>query len=183
MIEVEVKAKINDFNSIKKDLYTIGALERHTEHQEDIYFNSPIKDFAKSDEALRIRKVTSKDSVETFITYKGPKIDDKSKTRKEVEVKIEDPEKVADIFESLEFVKTSKVIKKRTIYNFEQYIISLDDVVGLEPYMEIETDIEEGNDYKAEIDKIFELFKKLNISEGFERTSYLELLDIKREKN
>lgn len=98
-------------------------------------------------------------------------------------MKIEDPKKVADIFESLEFVKASKVIKKRTIYNFEQYIISLDDVVGLEPYMEIETGIEEGNEYKAEIDKIFELFKKLNINEGFERTSYLELLDIKREKN
>lgn len=57
-------------------------------------------------------------------------------------------------------LKPQKLLKKRIIYKFEQYIISLDDVIGLEPYMEIETDIEEGNDYKAEIDKIFELFKK-----------------------
>lgn len=84
MIEVEVKAKINDFNSIKKDLYNIGAIESHTEHQEDIYFNSPIKDFAKTDEALRIRKVTIKDSIETFITYKGPKLMIKVKPEKKL---------------------------------------------------------------------------------------------------
>ncbi|MEA4957801.1 Adenylate cyclase CyaB [bioreactor metagenome] len=181
MIEVEVKAKIDNFDSIEKGLKKIGAKKTHVEHQEDLYFNSPIKDFAKTDEALRIRKVNIEDSFETYITYKGPKIDEKSKTRKEIEVKIEDSEKVSNIFKSLEFVETSKVVKNRTIYLLEQYIISLDNVIGLGPYMEIETDIDEGCDYESEIDKIFDIFKKLDIISGFERTSYLELLE--KEKN
>ena len=55
MIEVEVKAKIENFEDMKKKLENLGAIKSKKEFQEDIYFNSPIVDFAKSDEALRIR--------------------------------------------------------------------------------------------------------------------------------
>ena len=182
MIEVEVKAKINDFDSVKKVLKEINAKKSHVEHQEDSYFNSPIKDFAKTDEALRIREVEIDKNSKTFITYKGPKIDVKSKTREEIELEIEDPKKISRIFEHLGFKKTAKVIKNRTIYNLDQYIISLDEVEGLGPYMEIETDLEDGEDYKKELEKIFHIFKKLKIEEGFERTSYLELLENKKIK-
>ena len=85
MIEVEVKAKIESFEEIKKELEKISAIKTKTEYQKDIYFNSPIVDFAQSDEALRIRKTMSNDNTNIFITYKGPKIDKNSKTRKEIE--------------------------------------------------------------------------------------------------
>lgn len=182
MIEVEVKAKIKSFDLMKNQLTEVGAEKTHVEHQEDKYFNSPVRDFSKTDEALRIREVTIDKSSETFITYKGPKIDENSKTRKEVEVKIEDSDKIIDIFKSLSFIEANKVVKDRTIYKLEQYIISLDDVVGLGPYMEIETALEEGSEYPAEVEKIFDIFKKLGIVDGFERTSYLELLELKKEK-
>lgn len=182
MIEVEVKAKIKNFDLIKNQLDKIGVEKTHLEHQEDKYFNSPVRDFAKTDEALRIREVTIAESSETFITYKGPKIDENSKIRKEVEVKIEDSNKIIDILKSLSFIEAKKVIKDRTIYKLGQYIISLDDVAGLGPYMEIETDLEEGSGYQAEVEKIFDIFKKLGIVDGFERTSYLELLELKKEK-
>lgn len=177
MIEVEVKAKIKDFNSVKKLLKELNAEKSHVEHQEDSYFNSPMKDFAKTDEALRIREVSTHNSSKIFITYKGPKIDSKSKTREEIEVGIENSEKVAKIFEHLGFEKAAIVIKNRTIYNFDKYIISLDEVEGLGPYMEIETDLEDGSEFKEELNKIFDIFKKLGITDGFERTSYLELLE------
>ena len=176
MIEVEVKAKIKDFKSIKTLLEEINAKESHVEHQEDSYFNSPINDFGKTDEALRIRKVSIKNKTEILITYKGPKIDKTSKTREEIEVGIQDSEKVDKIFQHLGFKKVADVIKKRTIYNLNQYIISLDEVEGLGPYMEIETDLKDGSGFKEELDKIFNIFKKLGITDGFERTSYLELL-------
>jgi len=179
MIEVEVKAKIKDFNSIKKLLKKINAIESHVEHQEDSYFNSPIKNFAKTDEALRIRKVSINNTQKIFITYKGPKIDSQSKTREEIEVKIEDSDKVAKIFQNLGFEKVANVRKNRQIYQLNQYIISLDDVDGLGPYMEIEADLEDGSDFQEELNKIFEIFKKLEITDGFERTSYLELLESK----
>ena len=177
MIEVEVKAKIENFEDMEKKLKNLGAIKSKKEFQEDIYFNSPIADFAKTDEALRIRTTKENEKTNIFITYKGPKIDSKSKTRKEVEIKIEDSEKCSDIFQSLGFTKVRAVRKNRQYYTYENFEISLDDVEGLEPYMEIEISLEDGSDYAEAQEKIFGLFSRLGIEDGFERTSYLELLE------
>ncbi len=177
MIEVEVKAKIENFEDMEKKLKNLGAIKSKKEYQEDIYFNSPIVDFAKSDEALRIRTTTENDSKNIFITYKGPKIDSKSKTREEIEISIEDSEKCSKIFEHLGFKKVRTVRKNRQYYTYENFEISLDDIEGLDPYMEIEIALDDGKDYNEAQNKIFELFSKLDVEEGFERTSYLELLE------
>ncbi|WP_407413780.1 class IV adenylate cyclase [Methanobrevibacter sp.] len=177
MIEVEVKAKIENFDDMKKKLENLGAIKSKKEFQEDIYFNSPIVDFANTDEALRIRTTEENEKTNIFITYKGPKIDSKSKTRKEIEIAIEDSEKCSDIFQNLGFTKVRAVRKNRQYYTYENFEISLDDVEGLEPYMEIEIALEDGNDYSEAQEKIFELFSKLGIEDEFERTSYLELLE------
>ena len=177
MIEVEVKAKIDNFEDMEKKLNELGALKTKKEFQEDIYFNSPVADFAKTDEALRIRTTKEKDSKNIFITYKGPKIDKNSKTRKEIEMGIEDSEKCADIFEAIGFEKVRAVRKDRQYFAYENFEISLDDVEGLDPYMEIEIALEDGSDYNDAQKSIFELFEKLGITDGFERTSYLELLE------
>ena len=177
MIEVEVKAKIDSFDEMRKRLDEINATKTKTEHQEDRYFNSPVKDFAETDEALRIRETKSDEKHNLFITYKGPKIDAKSKTRKEIEMKIEDAEKCSAIFESLGFKEVRTVIKEREYYKYENYEISLDNVHGLDPYMEIEISLEDDSDYSKAQASIFELFEKLGITDGFERTSYLELLE------
>lgn len=177
MIEVEVKAKIENFEDIEKKLKNLGAKKSKNEFQEDIYFNSPIVDFAKTDEALRIRTTKEDENTKIFITYKGPKIDSKSKTREEIEISIEDSVKCSKIFENLGFKKVRAVKKNRQYYKYENFEISLDDVEGLSPYMEIEIALDDGADYSEAQDKIFELFSQLGINDGFERTSYLELLE------
>lgn len=177
MIEVEVKAKINSFSEMEEKLEKLGAVKSKNEFQEDIYFNSPVVDFAKTDEALRIRTTKQNDTTNIFITYKGPKIDKNSKTRKEIEMKIEDSKKCAGIFEEIGFRKVRAVRKNRQYYTYENFEISLDDVEGLNPYMEIEVALEDGQDYSQAQKSIFELFEKLGITDGFERTSYLELLE------
>lgn len=177
MIEVEVKAKIDNFKDIEKKLDEIGAHKSKKEFQEDIYFNSPVVDFAKTDEALRIRTTKQNDDTNIFITYKGPKIDEKSKTRKEIEMGIDDSEKCSDIFEAIGFEKVRTVRKNRQYYTYKNFEISLDDIEGLDPYMEIEVALEDGADYSEAQDSIFKLFEKLGITDGFERTSYLELLE------
>lgn len=177
MIEVEVKAKIDSFEEMEERLSEIGAVKTKREFQEDIYFNSPIVDFADTDEALRIRTTTENDNTNIFITYKGPKIDQKSKTRKEVEMKIEDSQKCSDIFEAIGFRKVRAVRKNRQYFTYENFEISLDDIEGLDPYMEIEIALSDGEDYSEAQNSIFKLFEKLGITDGFERTSYLELLE------
>ena len=177
MIEVEVKAKIDSFEEMEEKLSEIGAAKIKNEFQEDIYFNSPVVDFAQTDEALRIR-TTKEDEVEhKFITYKGPKIDKASKTRKEIEMGIEDAVKCGEIFKEIGFNEVRAVRKNRQYYSYKNFEISLDDVEGLEPYMEIEISLEDGNDYSEAQKRIFDLFEQLGITDGFERTSYLELLE------
>ena len=173
MIEVEVKAKIDSFEELEKRLENLGAIKSKKEFQEDIYFASPIVDFAQTDEALRIR--TTNNNI--FITYKGPKLNKDAKTRKEVEMSIESAGKAKDIFEEIGFKEVRTVRKNRQYYTYENFEISLDDVEGLNHYMEIEISLEDGNDYDDAQKSIFELFEKLGITEGFERTSYLELLE------
>ena len=173
MIEVEVKAKIDSFEEMEKRLENLGAVKSKKEFQEDIYFASPIVDFAQTDEALRIR--TTNNNI--FITYKGPKLNKDAKTRKEVEMSIESAGKAKDIFEEIGFKEVRTVRKNRQYYTYENFEISLDDVEGLNPYMEIEISLEDGNAYDDAQKSIFELFEKLGITEGFERTSYLELLE------
>lgn len=177
MIEVEVKAKIDNFQDIEDRLNKIGANKSKKEFQEDIYFNSPIVDFTKTDEALRIRTTKENNNKNTFITYKGPKIDKSSKTRKEIEIAIEDSKKCSEIFKEIGFIAVRTVKKNRQYYNYENFEISLDDIEGLDPYMEIEISLEDDSDYNEAQNSIFKLFKKLGITDGFERTSYLELLE------
>ena len=177
MIEVEVKAKIENFLDMEKKLENLGAIKSKKEFQEDIYFNSPIVDFANTDEALRIRTTKENEDENIFITYKGPKIDSKSKTREEIEITIEDSEKCSKIFQHLGFSEVRAVRKNRQYYTYKNFEISLDDIEGLDPYMEIEIALDDGEDYSDAQDKIFELFSKLGVDDGFERTSYLELLE------
>lgn len=177
MIEVEVKAKIESFSEMEEKLDKIGAIKTKKEFQEDIYFNSPVVDFAQTDEALRIRTTKENDKTNIFITYKGPKIDKESKTRREIEMGIEDSQKCSDIFEEIGFKKVRTVRKNRQYYAFENFEISLDDIEGLDPYMEIEIALSDGEDYSQAQSSIFDLFEKLGVTDGFERTSYLELLE------
>ena len=177
MIEVEVKAKINSFKEIEGKLAQIGAKKIKKEFQEDIYFNSHVVDFAKTDEALRIRTTRQNDETNIFITYKGPKIDKASKTRKEIEMGIADSGQCSDIFEAIGFKRIRTVRKNRQYYAYKNFEISLDDIEGLDPYMEIEIALDDGEDYSKAQKSIFDLFEELGITEGFERTSYLELLE------
>lgn len=179
MIEVEVKAHApQDKGALEEKLVKIGARRVGEEFQEDVYFNAPHRDFAQTDEALRIRKVTDESSEKIFITYKGAKMDEVSKTRKEVEVGVEDSYKVADIFKSLSFRPVATVRKNRTIYTLKDLVITLDEVQKVGSFVEIEKEIEEGEDTKEALDEIFATYSKIGINDGFERRSYLELMEI-----
>ncbi len=101
-----------------------------------------------------------------------------SKTRKEIEVEVEDSENTESILENLGFKAVERIKKDRTTYLFNKFIITLDDVYKVGKFVEIEKEVAEGEDFEDTLDKIFEIYKKIGIEEGFERRSYLELLGI-----
>lgn len=168
MIEVEVKAVSN--RKVKENIKEKGELLEEI-RQKDIYLNHPNRDFAKTDEALRLRKSNKC----VFLTYKGPKIDKETKSREEIEERVESLKKSLKIFESLKFNKTEVVEKKRLIYKIGDYKASIDKVKNLGEFIELEKKVKELNNKTTKEAKKF--LKKLGVKEkDFIRKSYLELL-------
>ena len=138
--EVEVKVPITDAEVMKQKLHNIGAKTLNSEIQIDSYFDHPCRSFEESDEAIRVRTRRPIDDREldpshalNELTYKGPKIDKKTKTRLEYSVAVDDTETLSSILESIGFKAVATVTKKRTFYDFRGITISIDDVeqVGL----------------------------------------------------
>ncbi len=165
MLEVEVKAKIKNPGNFEKMLKKINAKFLKKEIQEDVYFNHPCRDFAKTDEALRIRKIGN----ETFLTYKGKRLDAETKTREEIEIKC--GKEISEILARLGFKAVANVKKVRKEYLFENLHICVDDVEQLGNFVEIEGKELEDKSKIFEILKIFEIEKSETITK-----SYLELL-------
>jgi len=173
MIEVEVKGYANDevFSKVRKSFDLIRK-ERH----EDSYFGHPCRDFASTDEALRIRIKRFDGHFEAFLTYKGPKMDDKSKTREEIEVSIEDPNGYSKILRKLGFFKVATLTKTREVYFVEKGVtLALDDVDGLGKFVEAEALTEDASRVDETVERLIKLLKDVGV-ERLERRSYLELL-------
>jgi predicted adenylyl cyclase CyaB len=55
MIEIEIKAHIENSKDMERFIIALGAAPVGIENQTDTYFNSQYRDFGKTDESLRIR--------------------------------------------------------------------------------------------------------------------------------
>ncbi|WP_457752950.1 class IV adenylate cyclase [Thermococcus sp.] len=180
MIEIELKGYANDriFEKVR-ERFKFMRKEMH----EDIYYQHPCRDFSKTDEALRIRIKRFNGHFEAFLTYKGPKLDNMSKTRKEIEVPISDVDAYSDLLTSLGFKKVLTIVKVREKYYVEKGVtITLDEVEELGKFIEIEKLVKEEKDIKNEVKKLQGILEGLGV-ERFERRSYLELLLEKLKKN
>jgi adenylate cyclase class 2 len=168
MIEVEVKARAPD--DIEKRIAALGATLLVVENHHDLYFNSPQRDFRFSDEALRIRIKEEG----ARLTYKGPKLDQTTKSRLERTVKIDDPKQMEQILSALGFVLSAQVRKKRAKYSYEGVVLALDEVEGLGSFVEVEAE-GEGH-YEEQRRKVLFIMSKLGLHESI-RSSYIELLE------
>lgn len=174
MIEVEVKARRGP-DALDKIL-AMGAVLKGAEHHHDIYFNSPNRDFRRTDEALRIRIKEEG----ARLTYKGPKLDMRTKSRLELTVKLDDPTAMETILTELGFRPSGEVRKQRTKYTLGEITFALDDVEGLGSFLEIEASAED--DWADEQGKVLEILRLLGQGESI-RKSYLELLEEQRQKD
>jgi len=173
VIEVEVKGYADDsiFEKVREEFELIRK-----EYHEDTYYQHPCRDFAETDEALRIRVRRFDGHFEAFLTYKGPKLDSVSKTREEIEVPINDPDEHARILEALGFTEVLTVEKVREKYYVEKGItLTLDEVEGLGKFVEAEALTDDREKVPALVEKLKSLLESLGVRR-FERRSYLELL-------
>jgi adenylate cyclase, class 2 len=146
--------------------------------QVDQYFAHPCRDFSRTDEALRIRTVGS----ESFLTYKGARLESTAKMRPEIELPIGSANsgaaQFAELLGSLGFTPVVEVRKIRRPFHVhlagEQIEGAFDRVGELGEFVELELIADKASLETAE-NVIAELAGKLGLGE-IERRSYLEML-------
>lgn len=155
----------------------VQARGRHVDTvlQRDTYYDAPHRSFAETDEALRVRQEEhEEEEVETRLTYKGPLVDEVSKSREEVETAVGDPGALATALERLGFEPAATVEKRRERYEVDGYTVVLDDVSGVGQFVEIER---ESNELEAARKGAFELARTLGFDpEDGIRESYLGMV-------
>ena len=167
MLEIEIKSRCDDLSAVRERLEAMGAHGLHTVQQSDLYLKHPCRDFSITDEALRIRN----EGDFSVMHYKGPRISKLSKTREEISMPIEHPERMVEILERLGFREGFVVKKSRTSYMVDECEVSLDSVEGLGDFVEVEY---AGNGSDGEM-VVNSLADSLGVH-GREMRSYLELL-------
>ncbi|HEX5447144.1 MAG TPA: class IV adenylate cyclase [Pirellulales bacterium] len=178
MFEVEQKHRIEDLDRLLARLAELGGKPGQPQEQVDTYYAHPARDFAQTDEALRIRRAGNA----CFITYKGPKIDQTSKTRRELELPLSgglaEAQEFAQLFELLGFRATAVVAKQRRKTDLDwqgrQVEVVIDQVDRLGQFVELELQADEAGLDQARL-SLADLAAKLELGPG-ERRSYLELL-------
>lgn len=175
MYEIEVKVRA-DHDHVRGRLVTRNASRLGRVVQEDTYYSHPDRNFADTDEALRIRREHADEKTTARVTYKGPLVDAESKTREEFETDIENGETMGQILERLGYDPVSTVHKERERYEYEGYDIMLDIVKGLGEFVEVETTAPKAS-LEEKRKSAMEILERLGLDpDDQQRTSYLELL-------
>ena len=198
MIEVEIKVRISDPALMKKRFKENQGTYKFSLIHEDTYYNMPkgLRDFKQTDEALRLRKSSRFDKsnhediqdIEYFIAYKGRKIDTLTKTREEIDIKIEDIKKMKDILELLGFQEVLTVKKEREYYafNFKNYHIdALIDYLPIlkQHFIEVEYLAKSYEEIEDSKQVLFDFLSIFDIKRGESIIkSYLELILEKSEE-
>jgi len=163
---------------------------------EDTYFNLPkeLRDFKKTDEALRIRKSIefqkdNKDSekkiIKYYLTYKGKKLDSLTKSRNELEIIVDDGVQLKEILKSLGFREIFTVKKERELYEFdykENVVEALIDYIPIlkEYFIEVEIQVDTNDELDETRNILFSFLSQFGIKrEDSIRESYLELIAAK----
>ena len=179
MYEVEVKVRA-EHGQVRDRLRGLDAEHLGEVVQVDTYYDHPTRSFAETDEALRVRRERNPsdhaDDDRAILTYKGPLVDDRSKTRAEVETWIGDGDAVGDILAAIDFETAVTVRKHRDRYALDGYTISIDRVDGLGPFVEVEAEADE-DEIADRRNGALDMLSRLGVDPDEQlRTSYLELL-------
>ena len=176
--EIEIKVRVASLEPIERRLIEDGAELAADQDEHDIYYNAPHKDFAETDEALRLRYVENQRCGRVMppcITYKGAKVGREGfKAREEIIVDLSSGEDFSVMLERLGFRKTADVNKHRKIYQVKDAIVTLDSIEGVGVFSEIEAAA--GLSEEESVKTIDRIAERYGISGERLTRSYLEIV-------
>jgi len=167
---VELKAKVDDLDVVRRKLTSLGAQRIGTFRQTDIYFEVP-------EGRLKLREVEGNNQTE-LIYYKrqnivSPKISD------DLILKIQKPEDFKNLLKKL--LKINIIVEKvREIYRYQGTQIHLDKVEKLGTFVEFERKTPaDAQTIKRNQQILEKLMEKLGINpENLEKLSYSDLIQM-----
>jgi adenylate cyclase class 2 len=185
--EVELKFRVTDAVALERRLTDLGGRFAQPVEQVDRYFAHPARDFAVTDEALRLRRVGH----DVAITWKGPRQGVGAKTREELELGVmaattpagiksgtDTIESWTRLLESLGFRQVREVAKRRrpahVAWEGAEVEVAVDQVTGLGDFVELEL-LAESDGIPRATAQLESLAAALGCTHP-ERRSYLELL-------
>jgi adenylate cyclase class 2 len=176
-LEVEQKYPVANHDEVQAKLLELGCQLHAPLRQVDLYFAHPARDFAQTDEALRLRRTND----DARITYKGPKLDAMTKTRREIELPLAGEnayERHRELLTVLGFREVREVRKLRTPgelpWEGTKIEVALDDVDELGTFIELER-LAGPDELEHAKQRIAALAARLGLQNP-ERRGYLDLL-------
>ena len=186
MIEVEIKLplrrqeKTEETGRIAEVLCSMGFRKAARFRQRDTYFDNAAREIRGGGKALRIRETEDlmKGIVTAELNFKGPRMDQVSMTRQELETEVGQAETGRRILAALGFSPVlPEVVKERTEYRREEITAALDRVEGLGDFLELEILADEETENGKVLQKLEELLGELGYQMGDTVTrSYLSML-------
>ena len=176
--EVELKYRTDDHVGLAEKLAALGASASPPVSQEDIYLSHPSRDFAVTNEALRLRRVGKTNR----ITYKGARRSGPTKTREEIEIPFaggaESLKQMTQLFQNLGFGLVAVVRKSRRSFHLthlgREIEVSLDLAEGLGAFVEVEAIARGEDDLPPAQAAVLDLAVELDLGE-VEPRSYLRM--------
>ena len=186
MIEVEIKLplrrqeKTEETGRIAEVLCSMGFRKAARFRQRDTYFDNEAGEIRGGGKALRIRETKDlmKGVVTVELNFKGPRMDQVSMTRQELETEVGQAETGRRILAALGFSPVlPEVVKERTEYRRKEITAALDRVEGLGDFLELEILADEETENGKVLQKLEELLGELGYQMGDTVTrSYLSML-------
>jgi pantoate--beta-alanine ligase len=142
MLEIEQKYANADFDALQRRLHALGATGPVVHVEADHYFNAPDRDFARTGEAFRLRRIDQ----DNYLTFKGPRQPGPVKVRPELEIPLppgdEGAGRHSELLVLLGYRPVAVVRKRRQTYSLQrdgfQVQVCLDDVEGIGHFAEVE---------------------------------------------
>lgn len=181
MIEIEIRAKIQDFEPVKKQLKNLEAEFLKRESQVDHIFgrDKDLDDEHKIIEGRFVARIREKGD-KRWLEFKEIK---RTGAGLEFSSPLASIESGFNFLEKLDFKKAFTVSKLRELYKYQDFEICLDNVDTLGLFLEIEHSNREDNDESEVLKKCRDLLKIIDPEAVLEPKKYGDLIQEAINKN
>src|ERR1700694_1597377 len=139
MLEVELKAVVNDLAATRKKIEEAGAKLTYEGRLLDRRYDIESRELADRDEVLRVRRYESSGSTKTYFDWKGPtQTEGAYKIREEISTQVDDFVATEHILDKVGFVVTMEIDREIAQYELVGATIRFETYPRMDVLVEVE---------------------------------------------